>query len=614
MFLRELDLFNFRSFSQEKIIFQQGLTVLVGENNGGKSNIIDAIRLLTPPLSGRRDLYCELTDIRFGSSQNSFEISATYDKLSPPQQGRLLSATITDTLEEACFGLTFDATLKKSNIRPNPWAGRFRATPEIGSHDMIRHVYLPPLRDAKRMLASGNPTRILALLNHFLGDRDPDEVAEKLARESDDSILSAVNSAVADGLDKLTKGVRWQGAALGFNTEEKLIHVARDLRFKLADKGISPEDLQYSGHGYANLLYIATIAVELAKTEDADLTVFLVEEPEAHLHPQLQAAVLNYLQEQAQFSQEKKTDNKAPAGQLQVIVATHSPNLSAWVPCENLVIIRSVKPITVESDATETISQEEEIDTAENLETTPLQIRHESRSIPIAKLDLTDLDRRKVDRYLDVTKSALLFGGRVLLVEGIAEAMLLPIIAKNYVFKDQPDKFRIFRSTAFVPIDGVDFLPYAKILLTPFGDPKNGPVRIVDHLVVVTDGDKHLPKQKENYPGVKRKCDLVQLASSIGSLSVLHVILNKYSLETELIIAGNEEYIKPIYMEFHSRSERNWDEALAQKGTNRAKAIQKLFENTPKGDFAHILAEKLTVDDTFKVPAYISRSIKTIVR
>lgn len=36
-------------------------------------------------------------------------------------------------------------------------------TPEVGCHEMVRHVYLPPLRDAKRSLASGNPTRIMAL-------------------------------------------------------------------------------------------------------------------------------------------------------------------------------------------------------------------------------------------------------------------------------------------------------------------------------------------------------------------------------------------------------------------------------------------------------------------
>jgi len=59
MHLSELDLINFRSFPNETVYFERELTVLVGENNGGKSNIIDAIRLLTTPLGGRRELSCE---------------------------------------------------------------------------------------------------------------------------------------------------------------------------------------------------------------------------------------------------------------------------------------------------------------------------------------------------------------------------------------------------------------------------------------------------------------------------------------------------------------------------------------------------------------------------
>jgi putative ATP-dependent endonuclease of OLD family len=60
-----------------------GITILVGENNGGKSNAIDAIRLLTSPLGGRRELYCETTDIRFGGTKRQFEIIGRFEELSP---------------------------------------------------------------------------------------------------------------------------------------------------------------------------------------------------------------------------------------------------------------------------------------------------------------------------------------------------------------------------------------------------------------------------------------------------------------------------------------------------------------------------------------------------
>ena len=607
MHLKELSLHNFRSFSDETVSFEPKLTVLVGENNGGKSNVIDAIRLLSTPLVGRRELYCELTDVRFGTESRSLELCATFDELSPAQQGRLLSATIDDTLTKARFGLTYDAAVPHSRVRPTLWAGRFRASPEPGAHDMIRHVYLPPLRDAKHALASGNPTRIYALLNHFLDGRDPADVAKVLTRVSSDPILGAVDTAVGVGLNELTAGVRPQTAALGFNTEEKLIDIARDLRFKLADHGITPEDLGYSGHGLANLLYIATIAVELEKSDNVELTMFLVEEPEAHLHPQLQAAVLGFLQERAEQSLEPKSHSDAPAGHLQVIVATHSPNLSAWVASESLVFVRSVTAEPSTASAAE--DQSEWSDANAEPKEQQLAQRVESRTIPLSKLGLSNKDRRKIDRYLDVTKSALLFGGRVLLVEGIAETLLLPVIAEHHVLKDRPSDLRTFRSAVFVPIDGVDFLPYARALVTPYRG-----LRIADRLVIVTDGDRQAVESGQGLPGERRKRELEAVASTEVDFHALDVVVSTYTLETELVNAGNADTMKDVYTSLHPQSEEKWHEAVRCSGDARARQIQDLFQTTPKGDFAHLLADSIGKGQPFCVPVYIRRAIEAIVK
>jgi putative ATP-dependent endonuclease of OLD family len=78
MFLEALSLRKFRSFEDERICFEKDLTILVGENNGGKSNAIDALRLITTPLSGRREIYYETADIRFGSAEPKFELEAAF--------------------------------------------------------------------------------------------------------------------------------------------------------------------------------------------------------------------------------------------------------------------------------------------------------------------------------------------------------------------------------------------------------------------------------------------------------------------------------------------------------------------------------------------------------
>ncbi|RQR59320.1 ATP-dependent endonuclease [Burkholderia sp. Bp9125] len=616
MYLDTLTLSNFRSFEHTEIPLCKDLSILVGENNGGKSNAIDAIRLLTTPLSGRREVYCETTDLRSGSLDRKFELVGCFAGLSPAQKGRLISAAADPAISKCVFGLRYDESAGRYPARPVLWGGLQQGTPEAGSHEMIRHVYLPPLRDAKRALASGNPTRIYALLNHFLDGGDPEVLAKSLRRSADASILEKVGGAVDLGLGALTSGVRRQSASLGFADDEKLIDIARDLRFKLSDHGVEPEDLRYSGHGYANLLYMATIAVELEKVNNADLTLFLVDEPEAHLHPQLQAAVLSFLDEQAEKSRRPRHDYDSPAGELQVVVATHSPNLSAWVESSKLVFFRSLMPKpsqgSAASEPSEATEQCVEMPSGEGrlVASEPVvATRRVTRCIPLAKLSLEPVERRKVDRYLDVTKAALLFGGRVLLIEGIAEALLLPVIAKKIVLKGDAERLRLFRSAVFVPIDGVDFKPYVKLLLTPYDG-----VCIADRVVVVTDGDSGGLEPGATAPGQLRKRDLKATADGLQTGQFLSVVINDFSLESELLRAGNAELMKRLYLSVHPRSEAKWDRAVAFSGEEQAIEVQKLFDNTPKGDYAQLLAEEINSGTPFTVPEYLTCAIKALVK
>ena len=142
MYLKNLKLRNYRSFDSTEILLRDDITIFVGENNGGKSNAIDAIRLITTPLNSRRDIYCEPTDVRFDATDRKFEIEASFSGLTVPQRGRLLSATADASLETATFGLTYDASKNGYSSRPTLWAGPRRMPPEPGCHETIRHVYL----------------------------------------------------------------------------------------------------------------------------------------------------------------------------------------------------------------------------------------------------------------------------------------------------------------------------------------------------------------------------------------------------------------------------------------------------------------------------------------
>ena len=582
MYLKSISLNNFRSCLEIKVSFQSDLTVLVGENNGGKSNIIDAIRLLTLPLNGRRDRYPEDTDLRRGSSESDFRIEGQYAELSPTLKGLLISGVPDPSKDVAFFGMRHQTKVESSiHGRTSHWAGKFtESIPEPGSTDLIRHVYLPPLRDAQKVLGSGSATHIVSLLKHFIGENEDnkDEFLQHVKREDDPhDVVKEINAQIETALESLTNGVRPQTASLDFHAEE-LFDVARDLRFRLADVGIDPEEIRSSGLGYANLLYMATVIVELTKAREADLTLFLVEEPEAHLHPQLQMLVLEFLLDKAKQSSKLSPVPGKPEGRIQIIVTTHSPNLTAWVSPRHLGIVRSV---AIEIDN---------------------KITHYSMYVPVASLGLKPNALNKVSRYLDVTRSALLFGNRSLLVEGIAESILVPIIAQHVVFKRDVDAWRRFRGAVVVSIEGVDFKPYVEILLR-----QHEGASISDLVVVITDAD---PKVLGN-----RKNDLEELAQEFGSRDKIQVYINECTLEHELLLAGNEKLLKNTFLSLHPRSTDDWTNRIENiDEEHRPDAFIALINDkgTRKGDFAQELASRIAKGAPFNVPAYLEQAINAL--
>ena len=155
MHLDSLRLERFRSCLNVSVNVRPDLTVLVGENNGGKSNIIDGLRLLTLPLNGRRERYPEEEDLRRGSAERTFTLEGRFCGLSDTVKGLLLAPF--PIPRNDCRDLR-DA-VRVQNVRNSRgktflWAGKFdTAEPEQGATELIRHVFLPPLRDARRRSA-----------------------------------------------------------------------------------------------------------------------------------------------------------------------------------------------------------------------------------------------------------------------------------------------------------------------------------------------------------------------------------------------------------------------------------------------------------------------------
>lgn len=568
--LDRLEVSNFRSCRGSTFWFQPDLTVLVGENNSGKSNVVDAIRLVTAPSDGRRTRYCESSDVSFHSPEPWFDIRAIYADLSMQKQAMFLAASNGVGTAQISYRLRYDIPGPHERRGLNTWTvgANDASDPEPTARDRIRHVFLPPLRDAPQALASGSGDRIEFIMRALAtaGEVEAFEASAIAAFDSlgTDPLLTRANGQVSAQLTSLSRGSIPHQSKLAFS-EPNLRQLARALRTRIGEVGLDPADLAHSGLGYANLLFLATVVVELEATHDADLTVFLVEEPEAHLHPQLQTAVLDFLSAAARH------DVETP-GEVQVVVTTHSAQLAASVSASHLAVIKA--PAIPECDPPE----------------------RRTVAIPAWMLNVPDEHRRKVDRYINATRSPLLFGPRVLLVEGIAEALLLPPIARR-VLSDEAALSR-FRGLALVAIDGVDFEPYIRLLLSPHQG-----VCMAERVVVITDKDPSAPGD--------RVASLVELAQELGALQRLHVEAADITLEASLFSAGNESCLHDAFIAQRPQSQHVWDDLLQAPEAERPAAFVKLVHDKriSKGDMAQYVARVVESEAPFTVPGYLQAAI-----
>lgn len=558
MFLAELRINNFRIYGEDAnalvLPLRPGLTAIVGENDSGKTAVINALRLVLgtrdqeffrvnendfhqPPggLERRKEIRirCKLAGLA-PADRSTFVEYLTYEG---PEGGKTAVLCLTWRAERLVRPQT-GRRLISVDLR----SGKDGDGPALDfeARQLLCATYLRPLRDAQRAMSSGRSSRLSQILQHTKEiNENGVDYDKKNAPRPDPNTLSVLG--IGDYADALLADHQGIKKARENLNAEYLRHLsftgsvlqgtisvggargddANRLRLLLdkLDLALSDASGQQSspnpGLGSNNLLFMACELLLLGAEGDG-FPLLLIEEPEAHLHPQRQLRLMRFLQQKAQ---EPRKDGQA----IQIIVTTQSSILASAIEIENLVLLQGGRAFPLDHGNTE----------------------------------LEESDYRFLKRFLDATKANLFFARGVLIVEGDAENILFPTLATLL------DRNLTENGVSTVNVGGVGLRRYARIYLRK--NPAQGgtidvPVACVADMDVMPNcapSITGLVAEGSEWPnpGKRRwraKRDLTpaallkrreEIAEKANGQNVKTFVADEWTLEYDLAFAGLDEEV-----------------------------------------------------------------------
>ena len=504
MHLARLHVSNYRCLREVAIQFRPGPNVILGENNAGKSAVLNALRLVLGSGGKRLGIQDFSRTIRDFSEPASVTIQATLRSSGDKDTvaDRAVVATWLTRLEspwEATltykFFLPEEETAKfKVELGPTPDAARFwrvteryldryiarvfggqldaqiKAEPE--ALDKISCELLDAIRDVNTELFSGGNPLLKRMLLGIL-DREADAAVKRQSEADFGSAADGLIKSLIQRLDlpHLFRLIEKTGAGdggvpnLGGRLSEADLLASLKLVIEMAGEHVPAT---HNGLGYNNLIYISlllqsleTISSESNNGQNAKVfPVLLIEEPEAHLHPALQYKLLEYIRRRIEDERLNR----------QVFLTTHSTQITAASELGSVIC----------------------------MQTDPVSgVVARYPGLAFADDANGKVSKKYIERYLDATKSNILFSKAILFVEGIAELLLMPVLARyaGYSLED--------KHVALVAVGGLTF----KHFLPLFGvgaDAQRRSLALKRRVACLVDAD---PSRKAKLPSSKwRSC------------------------------------------------------------------------------------------------------------
>lgn len=469
MFLSNIKLWNFRKFGSIGEIdiskpnlnlnFNKGLNVIIGENDSGKTAIIDAIKLV---LKTHSYDFIRVEDKDFYTSSDRFRIELTFEGFTPEEAKNFtewLGWKGSGESANPIFKINYDVSRQGKRIFP---ADVKAGIDDEGyllvaeAKEYLKATYLKPLRDAESELIAKRNSRLSQILladNAFKGkekDHELVQIFENLSTQLKSYFKGEFEITIdEEGEKKIIKPDggkiikdKIDGYVRDFytnNHETEFTATSNDIKSILEKLTLLLKEEPNPGLGTLNRLFMAAELLHLNKADWSGLRLGLVEELEAHLHPQAQMQVIEAFQKQTA---------------IQLILTTHSPNLASKLKLENLIMCNNSNAFPMGSAYTE----------------------------------LNKDNYKFLEKFLDTTKANLFFAKGIILVEGWAEEILIPSIAKAL------DINLTEKGVSIVNIGNIGFEHYSKIYIRKVAPYMTIPV------TVITDSDvREYEKIGDNY-------------------------------------------------------------------------------------------------------------------
>ncbi|MFC7772553.1 ATP-dependent nuclease [Flavobacterium sp. GCM10027622] len=606
MIISKVLITNYRNFKSFEIDLKK-LTLIIGENNIGKTNLLNALGLIfSQDISFYRKRTLEIEDINFNAINDfkadvidankpikdirfvevKIEVELTNFVGNPKQEAVVADWLIDESLTTAKltyhYSLREDLTEWITDIRNkgitsidfpiNKYEyivyGGLDETKQVDFYflKMLKFEFLDALRDAKTQLIASGDYRLLYKVLTNLGEgkfEDIKVVLKALKDEVDKNpTLTNLKTEISTFLEKtsLVENEDFNKVDFEFTKiEENEILKKLSLVY-----GNAPITVERNGLGRNNILFISLILSHLISINDNTncFRIIAIEEPEAHLHPHLQEHLAKNIQRLTNDS-------------LQIIITSHSTHITSKLDLENTVVVFNDQEKGL-------ISNHYILNNFANAN---------------GKIDAdAQHSIRYLSRFLDATKSTMFFARKIIFVEGIAEQTLLPIFFERTYGRSLEKE-----GISVVNVNGVSFEHFLKIL-------KNG---YFIKSLVLTDSDINTKQRKraenlqEDFKDYKNIVDIQKTNTPTFEIEIIEENKNDENSRVTILEAikltrpnsGNKDFADAFNKSLDTGAFFHLIEPKNDKGEKTGDY---------KSEFATNLSEILyNEDNEFNVPKYI---------